>query len=158
MPVSTLATSGNADKSNFNGNYRYQKLNTDGRTNTITQYILPPPDTSYTINELNDFHTSRYRHKVRGTFDVTLDSFNSLRLTADGSTGQTASLNVYNRQTVSVTGALINTQNRSTNSHMNNQSYNSSGLWRRKFKKPGRTFSLNFSENYNASDGNNFFT
>lgn len=146
----------NEDKSNFNGNYRYQKLNTDGRTNTITQYILPSPDTSYNINELSEFHTSRFRHRARGTYDITLDSFNSLRIMADGSTGETNSINVYSRQTVSATGALINEQNRSTNSHMKNQSFNSSGLWRKKFKKLRRTLSINFSQNYNASEGNNF--
>lgn len=146
----------NNDKSNLNGNYRYQKINTDGTTSTQTQYILPPPDTSYNINEVSRFKTRRERQQARGTYDITLDSMSSLRFTADGSIGKNISLTEYNRQTMSIYGRMINEQARTTNVNSKNGTFNSSGLWRKKFKKTGRTFSLNFSQKYQNSDGTTF--
>ena len=146
----------NGDKDNLNGTYRYQKLNTNGTVNTNTQYILPSPDTSYSISETNRFYNSRERHKARGIYDITVDSMNTLKFTADGSTGKSSAYNEYSRQTLSADSMLINQQARTTKSNTNTTTFNTSGLWRKKFAKLRRTLSISFTQTYNKSNGDNF--
>ncbi|MEO7313313.1 MAG: TonB-dependent receptor [Chitinophagaceae bacterium] len=152
----------NADKNNINGSYRFQKQRVTGGSNNISQYILP--DTQYFNNQRSQSATSKYRHKANLSYEVTLDSSQSLKFTANGFTGQTNSGNTFYSEALTGKGLPVNQSNRSSNSLATNSGFNSSVLWKKKLKKKGRTVSVNLAETYkdNSSDGqlltyNSFF-
>ena len=143
----------NADKNNINSSYRYQKLMLENSSNDFSQYILP--DTQYFINNRSLSYSTKFRHKGNVSYDITLDSNNSVRISADGFIGQSKNFVTNNSENLYGDGSIANKSERKTNNNLNNGAFNSSLLWRRKFKKKGRTLSLNFAQKYNigSSDG-----
>jgi Outer membrane protein beta-barrel family len=143
----------NEDKQNINGSYRYQKQRVTGGTSTISQYILP--DTQYFNNQRGQSVSSKFRHKANLSYEVTLDSTQSIKFTANGSLGENMSNSSFFSEALTGNGAPVNQSNRTTNNLATNGSFNSSILWRKKLKKKGRTLSVSLSENYknNSSDG-----
>ena len=143
----------NGDKDKLNLNYQFKKLNTIGSGATTTQYLLT--DSSYFRNERGNSFSQRIRNNVSGSYEMQLDSSSTLKITANGSIGKTINNNFSYNETLSGFKAPVNTSNRNTNSRADNQSLNTTLLWRKKFAKKGRTISINFGQNYsnNESDG-----
>lgn len=141
------------DKKNFNSSYQYKKLNTAARSSMQSKYILP--DTLYYINEDGNSFSSRLRNSLNGMYEHQLDSGSNLKITASGYTGRTISSNNNYSESLDNAGKFVNTSNRRTSSQADNQSLNTTLLYRKKFQKVGRTFSLNVNQNYNdtRSDG-----
>jgi hypothetical protein len=141
----------NRDKQNVNGSYRYNKLLNEGGGNTITQTILP--DTTVFFNRENrDFQTRRQRHSGNGTYEWMIDSFTSLKITANGFTGTTSSNNIYTSQANDALNNLINKNFRTTRSEGENKSFNSNFILRKRFKKIGRTISWSFDQQFKDND------
>ena len=149
----TYGNKWNEDKNNINGSYRYQKQRITGGNSNISQYILP--DTQYFNNQRSQTVTTKFRHKANLSYEITLDSSQSLKFTASGSSGQSNVQNSTYSEALSGKGLPVNQSDRLTSNLANNGSFNSSILWKKKFKKKGRTISVNLSENYkdNSSDG-----
>lgn len=143
----------NRDKVILNGSYRYNKLNNDGGGSTFTQTILP--DTVFFNRENRDFRNSRQRHSVNGSYEWQIDSFTSLKVTARGFTGTQQSYNTFTGQAFDANNNVVNKNLRNTATDAENNSFNSNFILRKRFRKPGRTISLSFDEQYkkNNSEG-----
>jgi hypothetical protein len=143
----------NNDKISFNTGYQYKKLNTEARGLTQSKYILP--DTLYYINENGNSYSSRFRNSLNGFYEYQLDSSSSLKVTAQGYTGKSTNINNSYTESLDEFGKFVNTSNRRTTSLADEKNVNATLLYRKKFKKIGRTISLNINENYNdtKSDG-----
>lgn len=143
----------NQDKLHFNGSYRYNKLNTEAAGRTTSTWILP--DTLYNVNEQGNSYTSKERHRVDGMYEIQLDSLSSLKITAGGATGKSNSLNPKKIEWYDENGQLTRSFDQRTTSIGENKAFNSTILYRKKFKKQGRTVSLNFNQDFkeNESDG-----
>lgn len=141
------------DKISLVSGYQYKKLNTAARGNTESKYILP--DTLYYVNDNGNSYSSRFRNTVNGTYEYQLDSSSSLKITGQGYTGESVNLNQSYSESLDKDGKYVNKSNRRTNSLSDNKSLNTTLLYRKKFKKQGRTVSLNIAQNYsdNVSDG-----
>ncbi|MEO9004728.1 MAG: outer membrane beta-barrel protein, partial [Ginsengibacter sp.] len=144
----------NNDKYNAGGNYLFNKLSVRSAGNTYRQNILQ--DSVYYNRESADSYSDKMRHSVSGMAEIQLDSSSSIKVVASGNAGTSQGYSNYNSEALSQENQLVNSSVRNTSSKGDNSSFNSSVLWRKKFKKAGRTLSVNFDEKYGASNSNGF--
>jgi hypothetical protein len=144
----------NNDKYNLGGDYIFNKLSVRSAGNTYTQNILA--DSVYYDRQSANSHSDNLRHSLAGTADLQLDSSSSVRITANGYVGTSQSSSNFQSQSLSEENNPVNSSVRNTSSNGDNASFNTNALWRKKFKKKGRTLSVNFEERYNSSNSNGF--
>ena len=140
----------NDDKQNLNGSYRFNKLSTVSEGNTFSQSILP--DSLFYNRESSTSFNSRYRHSLSGVYEQQFDSSFSLKFTGSGYLGHQFNTTNYNSQALDADGALVNQSLRTISSSGDNSNLNLNLLLKKKFKKQGRTVSLNVGEVYNGSN------
>jgi len=141
------------DKQNFNGSYRYNKLNTIGGGNTVSQSILP--GNVFYNKDSRTAYSTKQRNSVNGTYDYQIDSFTSLKIKANGYAGTQNSFTDYNSESVDNFGNRIESR-RNTSANGDNKSFNSNFLLRHRFSKPGRTISLAFDEQSKSTNTTGF--
>ncbi|MEO8855002.1 MAG: outer membrane beta-barrel protein, partial [Ginsengibacter sp.] len=142
------------DKYNMGGNYLFNKLNLHSSGNTYTQNILA--DSVYYNRSAQDNHSSQIRHSVAGTAEIQIDSSSSVKITANGYTGTSQNASSYTSEALSEENNPVNSSIRNTSSKGDNSAYNVNALYRKKFKKKGRTLSVNFEDRYNFSNSNGY--
>jgi hypothetical protein len=142
------------DKYNANGNYVFNKMNTFSRGNSYIQNILA--DSVYYNRDAAETHSNKLRHTASGVMEIQMDSSSSIKVNAFGSTGISTSSSTDNSQALSQENKLVNSGLRNSSSNGDNNSFNSTVLWRKKFKKKGRTISVSFNERYTGSDSKGF--
>jgi hypothetical protein len=136
------------DKHNSNNTYQYNDLSVNGITRSTTTTILP--DTSFTNKTVQDQVSQRTRHKLTSIYEWQIDSLSSLKLTLKPQTVKSFSKTNYLGQSISEDGNVINQSDRTTTSNDENNTFNNNIFWRKKFKKAGRTISLNSDLNFNS--------
>lgn len=144
----------NKDKHALNNAYQYNNLKVTGKTTSITQNILP--DTSFTNTTNQTQANERTRNRINSIYDWNIDSSSSLKVTIKASDTKSSGLSNYLGQSISSDNKIINESDRTTNTIDENKSLNSSIFWRKKFKKKGRTISLNTDLNFNDREENGF--
>lgn len=136
----------NQDKHALNNAFQYNKLDVTGKTSSITENILP--DTSFT-NTINQTQAnSRTRNRINSIYDWTIDSSSSLKVTFKASETKSANNKNYLGQSISSDNKIINETDRTTTNTGENKNIFTSLIWRKKFKKKGRTISLNTDLTY----------
>ena len=139
-------------KMEVQSNYFYNHYNPVTDQKLSRQYILP--DSTYFYNQNSRTDNLSNSHRFNLTYDYLIDSMNSLRFTP------TLSLQNSNNHSVSAYETLSEQLLRSNRGISDNFSagdgYNFNGtlLYRKKFKRRGRTFSLSVGTTLNNSDGN----
>lgn len=137
-------------KLSVTGNYFYNNTANDVIQQTDRQYILP--DTTYYNKQDSRAVNNSANQRFNLRMEYQIDSMNSIWFTPTMS----YTTNSYN---TSSTYSAMDSQQKPVNDGSNlytttNTAPNLSGnlLYRRKFNKPGRTFSLNLSGGYNTND------
>lgn len=138
----------NGDKINLNANYQYNKLNTEAQGNTFSQNIIG--DTILYTNEFGNSLSSRNRNRVDAMLEVQLDSLSSLKVTAQGSQGNTYTQSTNHQESMR-DGDTLSIIDRNSTVDGDNRNFNSTLLWRQKFRKQGRTISVSGRQNYTES-------
>jgi len=146
----------NNDKRNVNMNYRFNKQNLEVDGRRLTQNILPT--NIFNGDEIRKTRNQNIRHSLNGFYDVTLDSFNSVKLTVTGSRTIRRSFADYRDQTVNEKGVKVNQSHRTLESDGEKQQLNSNFIWRHKFQKKGRTLSVSLDQTYNSNETDGFLT
>jgi len=144
----------NNDKQSLNGSYRYTKLNSEGAGSSLSQSILP--DTVFFNKEIRNSFSSRQRHSANGSYEWLIDSFTSLKVTANGYLGKLEGFNNYLGASLNEFGDTVNKSIRNTTNDGDNSNLHSLWLLRRRFAKVGRTISLNVDQLYNGNSSNGF--
>lgn len=144
----------NDDKQSLNGSYRFNKITSTGTGSTLTQSLLPD-SLFYNTEKANTFN-SRWRHSISGIYEQQFDSSFSMKFTVRGYTGRQNTYNDFNNQSLDADGDLVNESLRNTSSEGDNSNLNTTLLLRKKFKKAGRTLSLNMNDIYNGSNTDGF--
>ena len=139
----------NEDRYNIGSNYLLNKLAERSAGNTFRKNTLE--DSVYYDREAADMQNDRLRHSATGLFEWQLDSSSSIKLTASGYTGTSTTQSDYRSQALSEENKLVNSSERNLNSTGSDGSLNASILFRKKFKKKGRTLSISGEEKYNQS-------
>jgi hypothetical protein len=141
---------GAGDKQSFNSGYKYSKVNAPGINNTFSRTFLP--DSSWFTNSFNNTFNSNIKHALNLTMDFFIDSSNSIKWTTKANKKDTRSSSDFYTETLSDhLDTINNSRRRSTNTSENN-SINSTILWKHKFKKLSRTLSVNVDLNWSESD------
>lgn len=143
----------NEDKQSANGNYKILQLFLDGNSTTNSQYILK--DSSYYINSNERFSNNILRNRANGSYEIQFDSSSSLKIMADGGIDHKITSNIFGSESLGGDSAMVNRNSRTSSSTGDMRTVNSTILYRKKFRKKGRTISLNISEKYtrNNADG-----
>jgi hypothetical protein len=143
----------NENRSNINGAYRFQKLNTEANTSVTTQNILP--DTQFFNNQQGRNIANRMRHKAQLKSEVFIDSMQAITFTLSGSFGENSIYNTFLSEALNSKQLPVNRSDRTTTSDGTQAQFSGSVLYKLKFKKPRRTFSANLSNmfNENVTDG-----
>ena len=142
------------DKYNMGGNYIFNKLNLHSAGNTYTQNILA--DSVYYDRSTQDNHSDRIRHSLAGTAEIQLDSSSSVKITANGYAGTAQNSSSSTSEALSEENNPVNSSVNNTSSKGDNSAFNANAIWRKKFKKKGRTLSVNFEDRYNFSNSNGY--
>jgi Outer membrane protein beta-barrel family len=140
----------NKDKETLNTNYKIGSITVDGIENTLSQNSTPDGSINTTSNR--NYHNYLFRQKLDGTYTVKLDSTSNLKVVIDGTekNGQTKSNYDYLSQRQDAT--KLNTNLRDVINNTDGKIFDASAFYTKKFKKKGRTFSLNLSETLNQSN------
>ncbi len=95
------------------------------------------------------------RNRINGLYEYKIDSLSSIKITAQGSIGTNYSRNNYHQESMNDDGDTLSLIDRESTIDTDNKNFNSTLLWRQKFKKQGRTLSVALKQNYteNISTG-----
>ncbi|HVW95262.1 MAG TPA: outer membrane beta-barrel family protein [Mucilaginibacter sp.] len=142
------------DNQSLNLNYKIGSLTVDGTENTLSQNNTPDGS----INSASDrlFHNYLFRQKLDGMYNIKLDTTQNLKIMFDATlkNGQTRSN--YNYLSQRGDGTRLNSSNRDMINDNDGKIFDVNAFYTKKFKKKGRTFSLNVSENINNSTAHGF--
>ncbi|MEP6616280.1 MAG: outer membrane beta-barrel protein [Ginsengibacter sp.] len=112
------------------------------------------------LNETSDAVTSINRHniKLRTTYDIKIDSNNSLKLTANSNFYHTESEESRNAVNTGSSGTLKNTSNRILQTNSDKNALSGNLIFKHKFNKARRSLSVTADWNMLNTDGKNFLT
>jgi len=133
----------------FRSNYFYSRYNPNRQSNIQRQYFSPAnlyKKNSYTDNLNNN-------HRLNFSADYQIDSFHSIKISPSFSYQKTRNKDLSNYTTWSEQGGKINDGSSDNSSNGEGYNLNTNILFRKRFHKKGRTFSLNLFTNLNNSDG-----
>lgn len=120
------------------------------------QTQLPKNDDVLTENSNTITNVNRYNFKNTATYDVKLDSNNTIKFTAKANIYHTESNEARNGITTGKNDTLKNTTSRSLQTNSDKSSYYGSVLFKHKFKKARRTASINTDWNLLNNEGDSY--
>ncbi|NRF40638.1 TonB-dependent receptor [Pedobacter foliorum] len=148
----------NNDKQSINANYKIGALTTEGSSNTMTQNNLPDNFNKTTSNK--SFRRYSFNQNLDADFTSKLDSTSDLSASVYGSIDPGTSDNKTQSFTLRGNGVLLNDNDVSSIGSNNYKYMIASANYTKRFKKKGRSISLNTrgsssqfrSDNYMKSD------
>jgi Outer membrane protein beta-barrel family len=143
----------NGEKQSLNLGYKYNKVNTNGENRTFSKNFFK--DSITNENSGTDAFSSKQRNQLNATIETKLDSFNVLKFTFKGSEQSSVTTNNSFNELFTTVGS-INGSNRKTTNNAKGQNMEGSILWMRKFKKMGRSVSINMATKYNQTESDGF--
>ncbi len=130
-------------------------LRTDRSTNR--ENILPGNNFNYQSTSSNLKHNRQ--QKINLSIDHKIDSFQSIKFTPQFTLQKTDSRSILNYTSISDKGVTLNDGSTDNSSKADAFNFGGNALYRRRFKKKGRTLSGTVSLTYNDSKENaNFYT
>ncbi len=138
-------------KLDWQSNYFYNHYNPKTESSVQRQYFLP--DSSYFYNY--NAHTDNINDNHRLNFNVLwqIDTFNSIHFTPSLGFQQTNTRSYTDYETLTSENKLVNSGFSDNSSSNSGHTFRDEMVWRKKFPKRGRTFSLSFQNSNNASSG-----
>lgn len=139
------------DKIKVTGDYFYNYNNNKTIREQKTQYILP--DTSYYNNQNQNSNSKTINHRFNLRMDYQIDSMNSILFTPSisYSTNENSNISEYNSEDVNQ--QPINAGGQYYSASTQAPSLSGNLLYRKRFHKKGRTFSVNLNGGINNNDG-----
>lgn len=115
-------------------------------------------DSTMNQNASENSHVNRYNVKVRGIWDMKIDSANTLKITANTNLYHTESQTASNSITTGGNGTLKNTSDKNVISKSDKAALSGNLIYKHKFKKDRRTISLTADWKQLNSDGFNILS
>lgn len=142
----------NNNKLTLNSGYKFSKVDLPAVSSTFAKIFLP--DSSWNTTTRDDNFSSTSKHAFNLTVESTLDSMNSVKWTTKANNRNGNTRNIYLSESLTESGDTINTSNRNSRGHTDNNNITSTLLWRHKFRKLSRTLSVNADFNWNLTTSN----
>ena len=142
------------DKYNFNLSPKYNSQQYTNQKQTLTRAQVG--DSVLNQNSTEVDNVNRHNFKIRGIWDMKIDSMNSLKITTNTDFYHTESGSLTNSVSTGNTGTLKNTSARDLQTANDKSAISGNLIFRHKFHKSRRT--LSFSGNWNMlnNQGTNF--
>ena len=137
---------------NFSPKYNSQRYNNKKQVFSQTQFR----DTLFLRNATGFSNVNRNNIKLRGSYDIKLDSSNSLKITANGNFYNTKSVDSEDAVTTGEKGTLKNASSRFIDNNIKKDVLSGNAIFKHKFKKNRRTLSINADWSLIDSKANNF--
>lgn len=145
------------DKKKIRLDVSYDAVDNHSQNNTSNFRQTFLPDTTWYYNQQNNTSSHSVSHSLHSRLNYKIDESQSILISPELSFTKTD--NIQNNQyeslnknkDTSIAGQAFNTSSQSS------PNINIQGLYRKRFKQRGRTFSTDFSIERNASTGNNTF-
>ncbi len=138
---------------NFAPKYNSQRYNNHQETYSRTLY---QGDSALIQNSTGNTFINRSNIKLRGIYDVKIDSFNTLKFTANANFYKTQSTDSRDAITTDQSSALKNASDRLSTTNSDKEAYSINAIFKHKFKKLRRTLSLTADANSVSNSGLNF--
>ncbi|MEP7142728.1 MAG: outer membrane beta-barrel protein [Ferruginibacter sp.] len=142
-------------KVQFSGNYFVSGTNTIVRSNSYRQNFFPNDSTSYNSEDSYNQNKS-LNHRFNTRFEYTIDSMNSILITPTFSHQHSESFS-YDSVMTRAVGSLTDYKAIGGNSQRSNTrdgwNLGNNLLFRHRFKKTGRTFTIGWNTGLSESDG-----
>ncbi len=142
------------DKKTLNLSPKYNSQLYTNEKNGFTQLQLG--DSAINTNDRTITDISRNNFKTSATYDVKIDSNNSIKFTAKANFYHTESEETRNAVTSGDKGILKNSSNTYRQTTSDKQAFSAGMIFKHRFKKARRTLSLNTDWNLLNTDANNF--
>ena len=142
------------EKQNLNVSPKFNKQIYTNNNSRLSQSQVG--DTQLNVDESTVTNVNRSNFKLKAIYDVKLDSVNSLKITANSNFYDTESDEFTNGTTTGSDGILKNKQQRAFTTNSDKAVLFTSVLFKHKFAKPRRTFTVNSSWNMMNTNSNNF--
>lgn len=138
----------------WQSNYFYNHFNPNTQSNVQRQYFLPDSTFYNTTNSSDNNKNESHRFNFNVLWQ--LDTFNSIRFTPSLTVQNTNNISQSDYRTFTQAGNTVNFGNSVNTTLYNAISFRNELLWRKKFRRKGRTFSLSFqnTNNHSTGDGN----
>lgn len=139
-------------KMELQSNYFYSRYNPVTNQQLSRQYILP--DSTYFYNQNSRTNNLNITNRFNVTYDYVIDSMHSLKFTPSLSIQNSKNRSLSDYETLSE--QLLRSNRGVSDNFSASDGYNFTGtaLFRKKFRKRGRTFSLSLGSTQNTNDGN----
>lgn len=142
------------EKHNLNFTPQYNSQIYENRQNRFSQTQYG--DSLLIDESATDSYVNRYNYKNSASYEVKLDSNNTIKLTARANFYHTESEEDRTSGTTGNTGTLKNRANSTVQTETDKVSFYGGLLYKHRFKKPRRTISLNTDWSNLTTDGINF--
>ncbi|SDE48052.1 Outer membrane protein beta-barrel family protein [Mucilaginibacter pineti] len=129
------------EKQSFNTDYRISTVNINGTGNTLTQNNLP--GNYNTTNTDKTFHNSSFNQGIDLSYNTKIDTTSEIDVSINAEASHITSANTTITTTLRGNGVLLNTNNNNTNSDNDNKALSSYLNYNKRFKKKGRSISVN---------------
>lgn len=137
-------------KLDLQSNYFYNRFNPKQESHIQRQYILP---TTYFYDQNSYTDNINNSHRLNLNLLYQLDSMNSIRVMPSLSFQQTDNRSQTDYQTRAADHSLTNEGFSNSSSSNCGYTFRNDIIWRKKFARKGRTFSLSLQASLNESDG-----
>ncbi|MFT3827257.1 MAG: TonB-dependent receptor [Chitinophagaceae bacterium] len=147
-------------KLEFAGNYFISNTNTITRSDSYTQKIFPSDSVAYT-DEISYSKNTNLSQRFGGRLEYTIDTMNSLLFTPTFSVQHATSLNydsLVTRATSPATDYTAIEGNSARSNTRDGWNFGNNTLFRHRFKKAGRTFTVGWNTAVNSSNAEGFNT
>lgn len=140
-------------KIKITGSYFFNNSINDTKSLSERETFLPEGGSQF-YDEDRTSKTDNFNHRVNFRLEYTIDSSNSLILTPRLSFQNNRSSSLQIGQTSLPGNVLLSDINNTRNSNSDGYNFNNEILWRHRFAKNGRTFSINVNTAVNDRSGN----
>jgi hypothetical protein len=137
----------------LNTNYRYVNLGLNGSIATTRSSFLPGSEIVAIQNQVYKNHLDRHVGNV--VYDLPIDSVSSLKISLDATSAKKTTRNDYVSRIENGAGTILSDNRRVLSFEGNSRLFNGTVLYRKRFRKKGRTMLLSFTTTTadNQSDG-----
>lgn len=142
----------NFDKQKLTTNYRTKQINATGWQNSNYLNVLPN-GTSFNNKTESQERTYSFMQKASGSFTMKLDSFTTVKVSANGNFSDNNEQDTRISESVNEKGFRVNSSEQITQTAYDNKKFGSNISIQRKFRKEGRTLSLMAQQDYSNRSG-----
>lgn len=134
------------------------KFNSQVNDNNRYRFMQTQLGNDSTLNETTNgrTHLDRYNFKTNGSYEIKIDSNNTLKITLAANVYHTETSETKSTVTLDQDSNLVNSSDRIQELISDKQAYSGTALFKHKFKKARRTLSINTDYYIQLSEADNF--